>query len=196
MRSASERVRMTSDELLALPDDGLRHELIDGEHLVSPSPGFAHQFIVGNLYVLLRTYLRDQPLGIVMLAPFDIVLSPYDVVEPDLIYFSIARFRASVGEKNAQGAPDLAIEVLSMSSRRRDEVLKRRLYERTGVLEYWVVDPELETVKMHRLTEDKYQRAGELSVEGADALTTPLLPGLSLPLTSIFELPEARRPAD
>ena len=165
MERAAERIRMTYDDLLALPDDGLRHELIDGEHFVSPAPGSAHQLIVGNLHVLIREFLRQQPIGVVMLAPFDVVFSQYDVVEPDLIYFSRERFKAVVGEKNAAGAPDLAIEVLSPSSRRRDEVLKRRLYERTSVPEYWIVDPDLEAVKVYRLIEGRYEKSAELSLE-------------------------------
>ena len=83
------------------------------------------------------------------------MFSPYDVVVPDLIYFTPARFKDVVGERTRRGAPDLAIEILSPSTRRRDEILKRRLYERTGVKEYWVVDPKLETVKVHRLVEGK-----------------------------------------
>jgi len=181
--------KMTYDDLLALPDDGLRHELIDGEHFVSPSPGSAHQLIIGNLHVLLREYLRAHSLGVVMLAPFDIVFSPYDVVEPDLIYFTTERFKAVVGEKHASGAPDLAIEVLSPSSRRRDEVLKRRLYERTGVGEYWIVDPDLESIKIYRHADERYVRAAELSSEAGDVLTTGLLPEFSVALKSVFELP-------
>ena len=189
MHRAPERVRMTYDDLLAIPDDGLRHELIDGEHIVSPSPGSAHQLIVGNLYLLIAIFLRAHPLGVAMLAPFDIVFSRHDVVEPDLIYFSIDRFRALVGQKNAQGAPDLAVEIVSPWSRRRDEVTKRRLYERWGVAEYWVVDPELESVKVYRRTDGIYGRTAELSVEAGDSLTSPLLPGLSLTMASVFELP-------
>ncbi len=189
MERTANRLRMTYDDLLALPDDGLRHELIDGEHIVSPSPGSAHQLIIGNVFLLIRTFLREHPVGVVMLAPFDIVLTPYDVVEPDLIYFSTERFKTLVGEKNASGAPDLAIEVLSPSSRRRDEVLKRRLYECSGVAEYRIVDPDLEAVKVYRMVDGQYERTAELSVERADSLTTPLLTDLALPLSSIFELP-------
>lgn len=189
MNGAPERIRMTYDDLLALPDDGLRHELIDGEHIVSPSPGSAHQLIVGNLYLLLRQFLREHHIGVAMLAPFDIVFSRFDVVEPDLIYFTMDRFRAIVGEKNAQGPPDLAVEILSPWSRRRDEITKRCLYERWGVGEYWVVDPDIDTMKVYRLAGGKFDKATELSAEAGDSLTTPLLPGLSLPLSSIFELP-------
>jgi Uma2 family endonuclease len=189
MRPASDRVKLTYEDLLALPDDGMRHELIDGEHYVTPSPGSAHQLIVGNLYLFLSAHARERGLGVVMLAPFDIVFSRFDVVEPDLIYFASHRFKELVGEKNAQGAPDLAIEILSPSTRRRDEIIKRRLYERTGVREYWIVDPELEAIKVHRLVDGKYQKAAELSLEDDAVLTTPLLPDLSVPLKRIFELP-------
>lgn len=189
MQGAPDRVRMTYEDLLELPDDGLRHELIDGEHFVTPSPITAHQLIVGNLHHAIRNHLLvvDRR-GVVMLAPFDIVLSRYDVVEPDLIYFSSERFKEVVTDRNAQGPPNLAIEILSPGTRRRDEVLKRRLYERMGVSEYWIVDPELEVIKVHRLEDGKYRRT-ELSREEDEALTTPLLPGLALPLRVIFELP-------
>jgi Uma2 family endonuclease len=190
MQPAPDRVKLTYDDLLALPDDGMRHELIDGEHYVTPSPNSAHQFIVGNLFLLLSAHTRAaRGLGVVMLSPFDIVLTRHDVVEPDLIYFTARRFKDVVGERNAQGAPDLAIEVLSPSTRRRDEIIKRRLYERMGVREYWIVDPDLESVKVHRLVDGKYQKAAELSLEDEAVLTTPLLPGLSIALRAVFELP-------
>jgi Uma2 family endonuclease len=189
MHPASDRVKLTYEDLVALPDDGMRHELIDGEHYVTPAPAMPHQLILGNLHLLIATYVREQRIGVVMLAPFDVVFSRYDVVEPDLIYFSTVRFKEVVGNKNAQGPPNLAVEILSPSTRRRDEIIKRRLYERTGVEEYWVVDPELETVKVHRLVEGKYQKAAELSLEDGAVLTTPLLPSLNLALAEIFELP-------
>ena len=85
MGHASDRVKLTYEDLLALPDDGLRHELIDGEHYVTPAPGSAHQLIIGNLYLLLSAFARERAAGVVMLAPFDIVFSPHDVVAPDLI---------------------------------------------------------------------------------------------------------------
>jgi Uma2 family endonuclease len=185
---ATERVRMTYDDLVALPDDGMRHELIDGEHFVTPSPVPAHQLIGGNIHRLIANHLHAHPIGVIAYAPFDVVLSMYDVVEPDLIYFSRERYKAVVTDKNAQGAPDLAIEILSPGTRRRDETLKRRLYERAGVTEYWIVDPKTETVKVHRLENGKYRRF-ELSRAAGEVLTTSLLPGLSLPLAAVFLLP-------
>ncbi|HUP24028.1 MAG TPA: Uma2 family endonuclease, partial [Thermoanaerobaculia bacterium] len=86
-----------------------------------------------------------------------------------------------------QGAPDLVIEILSPSTRRRDERSKRDLYERYGIGEYWIVDPELETVKVFRLAGERYRRVSELAVESGDRLVTPLFEGLVIPLVEIFE---------
>ena len=179
-------IGLTYEDLLALPEDGMRHELIDGEHLVSPSPGRRHQAISMNLARLIASFLHAQRLGRVYAAPFDVLFSPRDVVEPDLLYVSAER-EAVVGEANVQGAPDLAIEILSPSSRRVDELRKRDLYERAGVTEYWIVDPEAEAVKVFRRGEGEgYGRPLLLGRHLDDVLTTPLLPGLELPLAEIF----------
>ncbi len=188
MHGATDRVRMTYDDLLALPDDGLRHELIDGEHFVTPSPALRHQIILANLHRLIAPHTHATRSGVTLFAPYDIVFTKYDVVEPDLIYFSKARYAEVVTDKNAQGPPTLAVEILSPGTRRRDEVLKRRLYERMKVDEYWIVDPEAETVKVYRLGAGKYERT-ELCLESDAALTTVLLPGLSIRLAAVFEMP-------
>lgn len=191
MRPASDSVKLTYEDLLALPDDGMRHELIDGEHYVTPAPRPAHQILAGNLHLLIGNYLREHPLGVVMFAPLDVVLSRHDVVEPDLIYFSRERFARHVCERYADGPPDLVVEVVSPGTRRRDVVTKRRLYERMRIAEYWIVDPRTETVTVYRLRGARYQRAAHLTLEDGAILRTPVFPGLALPLTRIFELPDA-----
>lgn len=188
MHGARDRVRMTYDDLLLLPDDGLRHELIDGEHFVTPAPSSRHQVILANLHVLIAPHVRALRLGVALFAPFDIVFSKHDVVEPDLLYFSAARYAEVVTEKNAQGPPDLAVEILSPGTRRRDEVLKRRLYERMGVTEYWIVDPHAQTVRVFRLEGGKY-RLQELRLDAGDVVTSPLWPRLVITLAAIFEMP-------
>ena len=190
MPSASP-TKFTYEDLLLFPDDGKRHELIDGEHDVTPWPNARHQLIVGNLHFALRDHLRARLLGVVMLAPFDIVLSDFDVVEPDLIYFTRQRYEEVVGTKNAEGPPNLAVEVLSPGTRRKDEIIKRKLYERMGIEEYWVVDPDIDTVKVYRLKGDVYERVAELTLERQDSLTSPLFPGLVLPLADVFAQPRA-----
>ena len=91
--------------------------------------------------------------------------------------------------QNARGAPELVIEIASKSTRQRDETIKRRLYEREGVAEYWVVDPEVDAIRVYRRAGDRFDRAVELTSERNDVLTTPLLPGLEIVLTRIFAEP-------
>lgn len=191
MRPASPSTKFTYEDFLNFPDDGKRHEIIDGEHYVTPSPNTRHQSIVGNLHLLIGIHLRAHPAGAVFVAPFDVVFSDLDVVEPDLLYVSQRR-RDMVTSAHVKGSPDLAVEVLSPGTRRTDEVIKRKLYERFAVQEYWVVDPELETIKIYRRANDgAFTRAAELSLEQGDVLTTPLLPGFSVSLAEVFALPFA-----
>ena len=182
-------VKLTYDDFLLFPDDGQRHELIDGEHYVTPSPNTAHQVIVGNLYFALRVYLEANQTGQLFTAPFDVVFSDFDVVEPDLLFITAARRSDVLTKQNVRGAPDLVIEVGSPGTRRRDETIKRRLYERDGVAEYWIVDPDLEVVRVYRSGDGGYGRPNELSREAGDVLRSPLFPGLSLSLDVIFHIP-------
>jgi Uma2 family endonuclease len=187
MRPASPGVKLTYDDFLLFPDDGKRHELIDGEHYVTPSPASKHQRIVWNLNGLLYNYLQEHPVGKAFSAPLDVVFSQFDVVEPDLLFVSAERAGKVLTEKNIQGAPDLVVEIGSPVTRKRDETTKRRLYERFGVAEYWIIDPEIDTIKVYRRISDRYERVAELALEARDTLTTPLLRGLTLPLSKIFE---------
>ena len=179
-------VRLTYDDFVHFPDDGKRHELIDGEHYVTPSPNTKHQRIVGNLYFLLRQYLESRPIGRAFLSPFDVVFTAFDVVEPDLLYMSHERATEILTALNVQGTPELVIEIGSKGTRKRDETIKRRLYERSGVSEYWFVDPELDVVRLYRRDGERFTRPTELSSEAGDVLTTALFPDLELPLALIF----------
>ncbi len=178
-------VKFTYEDFLNFRDDGRRHEIIDGEHFVTPSPDTKHQTVSMNLSGALRTYLTDRPVGAVFAAPFDVVLSELDVVQPDLIYISRAR-AGILTEQHVRGAPDLVVEILSPGTRRIDEITKRKLYEGFGVAEYWIVDPELEMIKMYRHTAEGFTRIAELTAEAGDEVRTPLLPGLSIPLAALF----------
>lgn len=175
--------KLTYEDYLLFPEDGLCHELIDGEHLVSPAPNRKHQRSSWNLVSFLAPYLRENPLGEAYTAPFDVVLSPYDVVQPDLIF--VSRERLSIlGDKNARGAPDLVVEILSERTRQKDETSKLRLYERSGAQECWLLDPDRRTARVHRLAGGRFVLALDLGV--GDVLETPLLPGLRIPLAEVF----------
>jgi Uma2 family endonuclease len=182
-------VKVTYDDFLLFPDDGQRHELIDGEHFVTPSPNAVHQTMVANLHLAIGEYLKTHPVGQVFLAPFDVVFSQFDVVEPDLLFISTERRRQVLTLQHVRGAPDLVIEIGSPATRRRDETIKRRLYERWGVLEYWFVDPELNVVRVYRRARNKFARAEELLLEAGDVLQSPAFPDLDLPLLRIFDVP-------
>ena len=126
----------TYGNLAALPDDHLRHELIDGEHVVTPSPTIPHQVILWNLTEVLGPFLRANPLGTALTGPVDVKLSLFTVLVPDLVYFTSERFVRVVNEKHATAAPDLVVEILSPGTRRRDKGRKRAVYDREGVGEY------------------------------------------------------------
>jgi Uma2 family endonuclease len=187
MKPVNPGVKLTYDDYLQLPDDGKRHELIDGEHYVTPTPNRKHQAVAMNLSGLIWSSLQKQPIGRVFAAPFNVIFSDFDVVEPDLLYISNERLAEIETSPWIRGAPNLVVEIGSPSTRKRDETIKRRLYERFGVYEYWVVDPELDSVKVYRRIDDRFERTAELTLENDDVLTTALLPGLGLPLRKIFE---------
>lgn len=187
MKPAFPGVKLTYDDFLLFPDDGKRHELIDGEHYVTASPNLKHQLIVGQLYLVIGSWLESHPVGRIILAPFDVIFSNIDVVEPDLLFITADRTSDILTSQGVRGAPDLVVEVASKSTRGRDETLKRRLYERSGVVEYWVVDPVIDVVRVYRRGGAGFLKAEELSRETGETLRTPLLAGLEIPLARIFK---------
>jgi len=185
-RVKSAGLKLTYDDFVLFPDDGKRHEVIDGEHYVTPSPNTKHQQVSLNLILEIGGWLKGHPIGRVFHAPYDVVLSLFDVVEPDFVYLSNDRAAEVMTPQHLRGAPELIVEIGSPGTRTRDETIKRRLYERAGVREYWCVDPELDVVRVYRRDGDRFARPIELSREAGDTVTTPLLPGLTLPLDRIF----------
>lgn len=179
--------KWTYDDLLRLPDDGKRHELIAGEHLVMASPCRRHQEVLGRLFLAMGNFLAARrELGQVYLGPFDVVFSLFDVVEPDLLFVAADQIDI-LTEKNVRGAPALVVEILSESTRRHDERTKRRLYQRAGVREYWIVDAERSMVVVHRrMANGMLCRVANLSAGHEDRVTTPLLPGLAVAVRSLF----------
>jgi Uma2 family endonuclease len=178
--------KLTYADLCQMPDDGLRHELIDGVHYVSPSAAVRHQRIVGRIFVALTEYLRSQRVGEAFISPLDVVLSDHNVVEPDVLFLTTEQVVAQAGI-HLHGAPALAIEVVSPGSRRMDHELKRGVYDRFGVQEYWIVDPDREMVHVHRRDAgEELRHATDLTREAADTLTTPLLPDFACSLHSLF----------
>jgi Uma2 family endonuclease len=178
--------KLTYEDYALIPDDGRRHEILDGDHVMSPAPRTKHQRVVGALYADLYRHVRDHGLGEVFVAPFDVLLTEHDIVQPDLCFVPVDR-RMIVNEMNCEGVPTLMVEVISPSTRRRDLVDKRKLYERRGVAEYWVADPAVDSVQVFRPDADgRYARVAELTAEAEDVLTSPLFPDWRLALADLF----------
>ncbi len=175
--------RMTAEEYYQMPEGPPYFQLIDGELFMSPSPHFFHQEIIGNIFSLIREYLRTNPLGKVILAPSDVEFNKENIFQPDVFFIRQERL-GMVDKHGAKGAPDLVVEVISGSTGRLDLGPKMTIYAQSGVLEYWVVLPESRTVEVYRLAENA-ERPAATFAEG-DTLMTPSLPGLELALQEIF----------
>ena len=176
--------RLTYDDYCLLPDNGRRYEIVDGELFVTPSPLRHHQKVSANLSYYLIDFVKKHDLGEVYVAPFDVVLSENDVVEPDIIYISKAR-SSIITEKNVQGAPDLVVEILSASTAKIDRTTKLKLYARYGVAEYWVIDPDTCAAEIYRWAPGGYEWAAQF--DAGQTLTSRLFPGFALPMAKLAE---------
>jgi len=139
----------TIQDVRAMPDDGNRYEVIDGELFVTPAPATRHQAAIRELSLTLWTYAKPLGLGALYFAPTDVVLGPTTLVEPDILFVRETR-RGVITERDVTAAPDLAIEILSPGTARIDRGRKRVLYQTTGVAEYWIVDLEQRLVEVWR----------------------------------------------
>jgi Uma2 family endonuclease len=178
---------LTVADLDACPDDNNRYELIEGELFVSRAPGIPHQRIVLKLEIAISEYLRNHPIGI-LVPGAGAIFSDYDAVIPDLALVLNEHWDQVVTGEKFTGALDLVIEIISMGAenRRRDQLVKRQLYAKYGVAEYWIVDPENRLVEVYRLHDNRLESAATLRNE--EEITTPLLPGLRMSVNSVFTL--------
>src|SRR5215211_6392596 len=133
---------LTYDDLLQMPDDGQRYEIIGGELVVTPSPTANHQRLLFQLIRLLDAFVLEHGGGELFFAPFDVQLGYHDIVEPDLVFIASKQGRVPGQDHKFDGSPVLVLEVISPSSRQTDRVRKMALYARSGVLEFWIADPE------------------------------------------------------
>jgi Uma2 family endonuclease len=181
------RPLLTIADLEALPDSDQQYELVEGDLLVSRAPHIVHQFVISNLLFALKEYLSRNRIGRVVPEP-GVILSEYDSVRPDLAYLTNERFIEVLAGGKLHGAPDLVVEVLSSGAEneRRDRNIKRRLYGKYGVKEYWIVDWHAASIEVHRLSESGLELVDTLKED--DELTSPLLPGFSCRVVRIFDV--------
>ena len=182
MTQPKPKLKFTVNDYMSTPE-GTRYQLLDGEMILAPSPTQKHQSLLANLYRLVYAFVAGADLGRVWFAPLDVVLSNHDVAQPDLMFVSNER-AGIVTEGNVRGAPDLVVEILSPSTAGYDRGYKRSLYAQHGVREYWLVDPDVETVEVLVLGD---QGLSPYQVfESDQTLESPLLDGLSLELEDLF----------
>ena len=174
--------KLTYQDYLNTPGDE-RYELLDGELIMVASPNEHHQIVSMELGTQMHSFVKENDLGRIFHAPFDVLLTDTDVVQPDLLFISKEREHIRT-PANIQGAPDLIVEILSPSTSRRDWRDKRELYARHGVKEYWIVDP-INRMAWVMLLTDGVLEIRDTYVEG-DTVTSSTLEGFSLSLNEIF----------
>jgi Uma2 family endonuclease len=180
MRKAN--VRYNYHDYLLLPEDK-RYEILDGELYMVPAPNIRHQRLLREIFDVLHHHTREKKLGEVFLAPCDVVLSDENVLQPDVLFVS-KEHPDIIGTANITGPPDLVIEILSPGTRNKDLEVKRKIYAGFGIQEYWIVDPEAETVEVLVWSEQGYVSAGNF--QKSESLASPLLRELNLPISVLF----------
>ncbi len=174
--------RFTYEDYKLLPEDR-RYEIVEGELLVTPAPSTRHQGILVRLILRMATFVEAGNLGRVLPAPTDVILANESIVQPDLLFVTRGRQGIIDPGGGVNGSPDLVVEILSPSTASRDQVVKRKLYGKYGVREYWIVDPTAHSIEVLTLEQ------GGLDTwrvfPAGSSLTSPLLPGLSLSVDDI-----------
>lgn len=178
-----QRVVLTYDDYAAMPADGRRYELHEGEIYVNPAPTPRHQRISRDLEFLLHAHVVEGQLGEVFNAPIDVILGRVTVVQPDIVFVARERL-AMVSERGIEGAPDLVVEILSPSTEVVDRGAKLQLYARHGVRHYWIVDPAACSLAEHVLADRDLALRGTFTAP--DRCTTALFPDLVIPLADIL----------
>ena len=173
----------TYEDYLRLEDDK-RYEVINGRLVEMPAPTPLHQDVSGNLEFIMRMFVREKKLGKVYDAPIDVVLGDRYVLQPDIVFISKERL-GIIGEKAIMGPPDLVVEIISPATVRRDTVVKKGIYEKFGVREYWIVYPGERAVEVWVLNDEgKYDLFNV--AEGEGKIKSKVLEGLEVGLKEVF----------
>jgi Uma2 family endonuclease len=180
--SVPSSLRFTYEDYVLLPEDR-RYEVVDGELYLTPAPTPYHQTVAGRLFIRLSGHVEANRLGQVFIAPCDLVLSRFDVLQPDVFFIAEER-RSIIGEKYISEAPDIVAEVLSPSTADRDQVAKAKQYAKFGVREMWIADLNGKTVEVFVNTPSGFNRHALFT--GSEVLRSPLLTGLEIPLAEVF----------
>jgi Uma2 family endonuclease len=172
------------EDFWSVPDDGNRYEIIDGKLYVTPAPGMPHQIVSNRLQFFLNRHIEGKRLGHVFSAPTAVILGAHRQVQPDLVFLGKDRLRA-VSQKEIQGAPDLAVEILSPTTKKTDRLIKASAYADSGISWYWIVDPDAQTLEEYRLAAGRYELVRRW--EESETFEPALFPGLCIALADLFD---------
>src|SRR5262245_55075720 len=186
LRKPASDLLFTTADLLTMPEDGKLYEIIEGELYASTQPNWHHQYACARLLRALENWDEQTGLGVANGAP-GLIFGIHDAVAPDVVWVSIERLPQVLGEDGKlHAAPDLAVEVISpgWQNEQRDRDTKLKLYSRRGVREYWIVDWQTRQVEVYRRSRAKLIHTATLLHD--DELTSPLLPGFSCKVSTLF----------
>ena len=174
-------VKLTYQDYCRIPEDGQRHEILDGEHYVNPAPTPRHQTALGRLYVQLYHAVEERGLGLVYVSPIDVQLSDVDILQPDIVVI-LGEKRWIVTTTRIKGTPDLVVEVLSPSTEKHDRIRKKERFARAGIPEYWIVDSDEQLVEQHILEDGVYHLVGRCAKD----LRPEGIPGVCIDVTRLW----------
>ena len=174
----------TYEAYAALTDDGKCYEIVQGVLVMSPAPDGPHQGVTGKIYRYLCEQVMDKRLGLVLPSPLDVALTEQNVFQPDVVVL-LKEHLARYGVKKILGAPDLAVEVISPSSKLYDRALKHMVYEQASVPEYWLVDKEKQTIELFALENGTYLSLG--AFKGEQVLPSRIVPQMDVSVAYFFD---------
>ena len=175
---------LTVEDYRLLPDGGPRYQLIEGDLFMAPAPNRYHQDISLNITLILGKYLERHPIGKLYAAPFDVYFDEINVHQPDLVFVS-NKNRSILTHAGAEGAPDLVVEILSPKTAELDKKPKRRVFARSGVKEFWIIDPDAKVVHVYHLQKDSEHPAAVYSEK--DSFASSQFPGLKIKGATLFK---------
>jgi Uma2 family endonuclease len=174
---------LTEEDYYNLPENGLRYQLVEGELYMAPAPDLSHQAVSRNLEFAFLSYFQQNPIGVLIHAPADVFFDTENIWQPD-IFIVLNRNRHILKRKRCEGPPDFIIDILSPNNRQLDLHTKRIAYARHGVTEYWIIDPESKELFVYRFDENMNEPVAV--IRSPERATSPLFPGLSVDLETIF----------
>jgi Uma2 family endonuclease len=165
MKVLSEERKYSAQDFERLPEGFPYYQLIEGELITSPAPSYSHQRTVGRVFLKLSRLLEEKGLGEVLISPIDVYLDEKNVFQPDIVVL-LKEGKAKVEEKGIFGAPDVVVEILSPSTAYYDLIMKKEVYERVGVKEYWLLDPNRKTFEIYKNSEDGFKLTSQAKEKG------------------------------